>query len=117
MLNTILTNKYISYFNKTLERFLIFLLIIVSAYFNISRSSKVLIFTNFSLIAIFIVWILYITGTNLLLNYPIEFVLALILSLAVSNIVKYIIENKNKHKLNKALSEYVSKEVASETLS
>jgi hypothetical protein len=103
MLNTILTKNYIRYFDKTIEWILIFLLIIVSVYFNLSRSSKILIFTNISLVSLFIIWIIYILDTKMLLNYPVEFALALILSLAISNIVKYLIENKNKIKLNKAL--------------
>ena len=118
MINTILTKNWIKYFDKSMEWLLIFLLIIVSVYFNISKSSYVLIFSNLALISLFVLWILYITIlTNILLNFPVEFVIALIISLTISNIAKYLIENKNKIKLNKALSEYVSKDIAREVLS
>ncbi len=118
ILNTILTKNYIRYFDKSLEWLLIFLMIIVSAYFNITRSSKVLIFSNIALVSAFIILVIYVTiATNLLFNYPAELALSLLLSLTVSNVVKYVIENKHKKKLNKALSEYVSKDVAEEVLS
>ena len=118
MINTILTKNGIKYFNKTLEWFLIFLLIIVSVYFNFSKSSYILVLSNIALTSIFILWVLYITLlTTALLNYPIELFIALILSLTVSNVAKYLIENKHKTRLNKALSEYVSEDVAHEILS
>ena len=118
LINTILTKSWIKYFNETLEWLLIFLLIIVSVYFNISKSSYVLVLSNLALVSLFVLWVLYITIlTTTLLNFPIELFLSLILSLAISNIVKYLIENKNKTKLNKALSEYVSADVANEILS
>lgn len=118
MINTILSKNGIKYFDKNIEWFLIFLLIIVSAYFNISKSSYVLILSNIAIVSIFVLLILYISIlTNLLLNYSIELAIALVFSLAVSNIVKYLIENKHKTKLNKALSEYVSEDIANEILS
>ncbi|MBT5491693.1 hypothetical protein HOK00_05290 [bacterium] len=54
MINTILTKNGIKYFNKTLEWFLIFLLIIVSVYFNFSKSSYILVLSNIALTSIFI---------------------------------------------------------------
>ena len=118
LINTVMTNNWIRYINTELELLLIFLLVIVSVYFNISRSSYVLIFSNISLIWIFISLILFVTlTTNYLFSYTVEFIIALILSLAISNIVKYYSENINKIKLNKALSEYVSEDVAKEILS
>lgn len=118
MVNTILTKSSLKYFNPYLEVLIIFLIITLSVYFNLSRSSYILMFSNISLISITILFILFILlFTDSLLNYPVEFFLSIILSLSVSNIVKYMIENKNKNKLNKALSEYVSKDVAKEILS
>ena len=118
MINTVLTKNWIKYFNENLEWILIFLLIIVSVYFNISKSSYVLILSNLSLIALFILGVLYITIlTTTLLNFPVELFLSLLLSLTISNVLKYLIENKNKSRLNKALSEYVSIDVANEILS
>ena len=119
IVNTILTRNFLQYFNKNLEWILIFLLIIVSVYFNMSRSGKILILSNISVITLFlIIFPISITWYSwLLINYWAEIVLSLILSLAISNIVKYVIENKHKQKLNKALSEYVSEDIAKEVLS
>ena len=119
MINTILTKNYLQYFNKNLEYILLFLLILLSIYFNLSRSWYVLLFSNIAIIFIFlfIFPLIVILKTFLILNFPIELLVWLILSLALSNTVKYLIENKNKDKLNKALSEYVSKDVAKEILS
>ncbi|MDD2871923.1 MAG: adenylate/guanylate cyclase domain-containing protein [Candidatus Gracilibacteria bacterium] len=118
MINTVITNNGIRYINHNLEWLLIFLLIVISVYFNISRSSYVLIFSNISLIAIFGLLVTYVTyKTNFIFSYLVEFVVALIFSLLITNILKYYIENKHKAKLNKALSEYVSEDVAREILS
>lgn len=117
-INTILTKNWIRYFDKNIEWLLIFLLIIVSVYFNFSRSSFVLVFSNIAIISLFFLWVFYvIILTNLLFNYPVELVFSVILSLIFSNIIKYLFESKNKDKLNKALSEYVSEDVAKEILS
>ena len=118
VINTILTKQYKIYFNKNLEFLLIFLLINLSVYFNITQKWKNLLISNISIISIFIIIILLIV--NILknpLNYPAEFLFALILSLTVSNILKSFMEDKNKTLLNKALSQYVSKDIAQEILS
>ena len=119
MLNTVLNRSYLVYFDKKLEWLLIFLLIIISVYFNLSRSSYVLVFSNISIFIIFLLIfpVLTVLFTNLIINFPLELIFALILSFTSSNIIKYLIENKNKQKLNKALSEYVSHDIASEILS
>ena len=54
--------------------------------------------------------------TNLLMNYPIEILVALILSQTLSNAAKYFIEDKNKQRLKKSLSEYVWSDIAQEVL-
>ena len=119
LINTVLTQNYLQYFNISLELLLIYLLILLSVYFNLSRSGYILITSNIAIIVIFLlifpIFIIYFT--YLILNFPVELVVALVLSLWISNIVKYLIENKNKTKLNKALSEYVSEDVAKEILS
>jgi len=119
IINTILNNQYIRYFNENVEWILIFLLIIISVYFNLSRSWYVLLASNIAIVSIFLIifqgFITYFTP--LILNYSAELIFALILSLTISNTVKYIIENKQKWKLSKALWEYVSKDIASEILS
>lgn len=118
MVNTILKKNGLTYSDKYIEWFLIFLLIIISVYFNISRSSYVLVFSNIALVSIFVLWVLFLPLlTNTLINYPFEFLISIFLSLTLSNIVKYLIENRHKTKLNKALSEYVSVDIAREILS
>lgn len=119
MINTILTKSFLQYFNIRLEWLLIFLLILLSVYFNFSRSWYVLIFSNIAIASIFLIIFPFsvIIFTNLILNYTIELIFALVFSLTFTNIAKYLIENKHKLKLNKALSEYVSEDVAREILS
>jgi len=119
MINTILTKNYLQYFDKNLEYILLFLLILLSVYFNFSRSWIILLASNISIIVIFLLIFPFVVilKTYLVLNFPIELLVWLVLSLAMSNTVKYLIENKNKAKLNKALSEYVSVDVAKEILS
>jgi adenylate cyclase len=119
LLNTVLTNSYILYFNRFLEYILVFLLIVLSVYFNLSGSWYKLIINNNIIIIIFIIIfpIYIISFTNLIVNFPTQLIVWLIFSLISSNTIKYLIENKNKLKLNKALSEYVSSQIASEILS
>ena len=119
MINTVLKNNYIQYFNKNIEYLLLLLLIILSVYFNLSRSGYVLFLSNLAISIIFLLIfpIIIISFSKSILNFPVELLVWLIFSLAISNTVKYFIENKNKNKLNKALSEYVSKDVAREILS
>ncbi len=118
-LNTILQKDFLVYFDTRLEWILLLLLIVVSVYFNLSRSSFVLILSNLSLIIIFllIIPVTIIVFTNIVINFPSEIIFSLILSLTSSNLTKYLIENKEKWKLNKALSEYVSEDIAREILS
>lgn len=119
IINTILTKNYLLFLDENLELFLIFSLILLSVYFNLSRSWYVLVFSNISISIIFLVIfpISILIFTSYLLNHLFELFFALILSLTISNMVKYLTENKNKNKLNKALSEYVSKAIADEILS
>jgi len=118
LINTIITNNWIVYINIYLEWLLLFMLVIISVYFNISRSSYVLLFSNIAIVWLLIWFIYYITWyTNFVFSIFVEFFIALFWSLIVSNVIKYYIENVNKTKLNKALSEYVSEDVAREILS
>jgi len=118
-INTILNQSYLVYFNKNLEWFLIFSLILLSVYFNFNKSGYTLFFTNISILTIFLLIFPYsiLIFTNFIENYFTELVFSFIFSIIVSNIIKYITENKSKVKLNKALSEYVSSDVANEILS
>lgn len=106
------------YFDRQLEWLLIFLLVIVSVYANLSSSSRVLLVSNFLIVSIF--WFIFplsiLLGTNLIINFPSEIIFSLLLSFTSANIVKYIIEDTNKRKLNQALSEYVGESIADEIL-
>jgi len=118
VINTILTKQYKTYFNINLEYILLFLLITLSVYFNISQKWKNLLISNISIISIFIIIVIYIIKIlENPLNFPAEFLFALIITLTVSNILKSFMEDKNKTLLNKALSQYVSKDIAEEILS
>ncbi len=118
IINTILTQKFLVYFNKNLEWLLLFLLVITSVYFNLSRSRSTLLISNFVLFSVFV--IMFPIGvflfTNLIMNYLVEIIFAIILSLALSTTVKYLIEDKNKQKLRQSLSEYVGSDIADEVL-
>ena len=117
-INTIITKQYKIYFHKNLEYLLLFFLIILSVYFNLSQRWEKLIISNLAIITIFflIIWIIY-DWIHTPLNFPAEFIFALIITLTISNILKSAIEDKNKTLLNKALSQYVSKDIAKEILS
>jgi uncharacterized membrane protein len=121
IINTVLTKNFLLLFPEYLELLLIFLLILLSVYFNLSRSSYVLVLSNISLFSIFLfifpMYIIFQFEPSFLFNYLFQLFLAFVLSLIISNIVKYLIENKDKTKLNKALSEYVSKAIADEIIS
>ena len=118
ILNTLLTKNYLVYFEKKLEWVLVFLLIIIGTYFNLSRRRGVLIVSNIILITAFLVImpLAVFFFTNLIINFPIEIIFALILSLTLSNGIKYFIEDGNKKKLKKSLSEYVGSHIADEIL-
>ena len=119
IINTILTKSYLTYFDKYLELILIFLLIIISTYFNFNKRWYVLLISNILIAFIFLFAFPFyiILETNLIINFPLELFSALVLSLIFSNIVKYLTELKNRQRLNRALSEYVSEDIASEILS
>ncbi len=118
ILNTILTKNFLIYFDKNLEILILFLLIILSVYINITRNWKTLIFWNISVVVIFVfIFPTLVSINKIFLNYYAELLFALILSLILSNIYKYLIENRNKKVLVKALSEYISEDIAKKILS
>lgn len=118
IINTILTNSYYTYFDENLELVLIFLLIIISLYLNLSKWWYIIVLSNIALVTIFTIWFpFFIYSLWFILNRPADLAFALVLSLLLSNIVKYLIENKNKTKVVKALSEYISKDIAQKILS
>lgn len=118
ILNTLIQEEYAMYFDRKLEWLLIFLLVILSVYANLSPSNKVLLISNFLIVSVF--WFIFplsiLLGTNLIINFPSEIIFSLLLACASANIVKYLIEDTNKRKLNKALSEYVWESIADEIL-
>lgn len=119
IVNTILKKQYLQYFPAVLQTLLLFLLIIVSVFFNLHRSGRVLVWSNITLVIIFtiVIPVFLIIYTNVILTFGFTLLVTLIFSLAVSNIVKYLLETKDKQALNKALGEYVSKDIAEEVLS
>jgi len=118
ILNNFITNTHYTYFNLFYEWILIFLLIIVWTYFNLSKNSKILLVANIAIVVWFWVYFLFVSiFTNLILNNPTALIFSLILSLTGVNFIKYYIEDKNKAKLSKAISEYVSKDIANKILS
>lgn len=118
ILNTLIQEEYAMYFDSKLEWILIFFLVALSVYANLSPSNKVLLVSNFLIVIIF--WIIFpfsiLLGTNLIINFPSEIIFSLLLAFTSANIVKYLIEDTNKRKLNKALSEYVGESIADEIL-
>jgi adenylate cyclase len=118
-LSMILSWRGIKFVPEVVEWWLLFLVLIISIYFNLSRSGNILLLSNICIVALF--WIFFPIFTaifaNMIINHIYELYIALIFWLALSNIFKYMIENKHKNKLNKALWEYVSKDIAAEILS
>ena len=118
ILNTLLQEEYAMYFDRKLEWILIFLLVILSVYANLSPSNKILLISNFLIVSVF--WFIFplsiLLGTNLIINFPSEIIFSLLLAFTSANIVKYLIEDTNKKKLNKALWEYVGVNIADEIL-
>jgi len=117
MVNTILSWNYRVYFPSTLELFLLYLLIVVSIYINITMVWKKLLLSNIWIIWFFFFIVLFIVMIYwYILNYASQFIFSVIITLTVSNILKSFLEDKNKTKLNKALWQYVSKDIANEIL-
>lgn len=118
ILNTLLQWEYAMYFNRNLEWLLIFCLVILSVYANLSSSNRVLLISNFFIVLVF--WFIFpisiLVGTNLIINFPSEIIFSLLLAFTSANIVKYLVEDTNKRKLNQALSEYVGSTIADEIL-
>ena len=118
IINTILTKNFLVYFDRQLEWVMIFLVVVLSVYFNLSRSRRVLILSNLIIVILFAILIPLgiFVYTNLVMNYLAEILLALILSQTLSNGIKYLIEDKNKQRLKQSLSEYVGSDIAHEVL-
>lgn len=127
VINNILNQTYIVYFDKKLELLISFLFIYFIVYININylknRNLRWITFGSLILfvVLLFLYFILFIvsyysSGIYLLPNYPFEFLSVLFLSFFASSVLKYMNEDKNKRLLSKALSEYVSSDIAHEIL-
>lgn len=118
-INTVLQGQYLQYFNKGIELAIIFFLVLFFVYFNFTRSWKLLLLTNFTVITILVLF--YILLENLLpydvVNYPGLTLFSLFFSILFTNMARYLTENKDKMKLSESLSQYVSKDIAKEILS
>jgi len=115
-INTVLTKNYLVYFNNFLEWGIIFLLILLAIYLNLSTSGKYLFLSNIAVVILFTAIYPIIIFTPLVLNYQVELFSWAFLAIISTNIIKYITEDKRKSKLMKALSEYVSKDIAQKVL-
>lgn len=118
IINTILSSKFLVYFNEDLEWALLFLFTIILVYFNLWNNYKSIVLINIWFIVIFVLLNIYLLGlrTGMFLNHPAYLIFVFILSITSSNIVKYLIENKDKKKMIKAFWEYISKDIAQEIL-
>ncbi|MDD5769831.1 MAG: adenylate/guanylate cyclase domain-containing protein [Candidatus Gracilibacteria bacterium] len=127
IINNILNDEYVIFFNKYFELLIAYLFIFLIIYVNIiylkNTNLRWITIGAISLFLIIIVLyfcIFYLSYKNslifLLPNYPFEFFSVLFFSFFVSSILKYVNEDKNKRLLSKALSEYVSSDIAKEIL-
>jgi len=118
ILSTLIQEKYMTYFDPWSEWGLIFFIIILSVYINLSVSMLFLFIGNIGIIVVF--WfcipLTLLIFSNLIFAHPAEIIFSLILAFSSANIVKYILENMNKKRLNSALSEYVWSSIADEIL-
>ena len=118
-INTLLQGYGFAYFNPFIQSAILFFLLVLSCYSNLTQRWYGLVLSNIAIIIIFLLIFpcLVLFATDLIPSFYIEFLLGLILVLVFSNMVKYFLENKDKKRLHSALWEYVSKEVSSEILS
>ncbi|MBW7954376.1 adenylate/guanylate cyclase domain-containing protein [Candidatus Gracilibacteria bacterium] len=127
VINNILNDNYIIYFNKFIEKLISFLFIFFIVYLNVFFLKRVnlrwiSLGALFLFLIIFFIYIIVFilsyknSGIYLIPNYPFEFVSILFLSFFVSSIIKYVNEDKNKRLLSDALSAYVSSDIAREIL-
>ena len=118
ILNTLLGKNFMVLFDIFQEWILIFCIVVLSVWINLSYHGKKLVLWNAAIILIFwgIIPISILLGTNLVLNYPVQIIVSLLLSIAAANAVKYLIESTHKKRLNQALSDYVGRNIAQEIL-
>ncbi len=127
VINNILNDNYIIYFNKIIEKLISFLFIFFIVYLNVFFLRKlnlrwISLWALFLFLIIFLIYVIIFiisykkSWIYLIPNYPFEFISILFLSFFVSSIIKYVNEDKNKRLLSDALSAYVSSDIAREIL-
>lgn len=127
VINNLLNENFIIYFNKWVELAISFLFIFILMYLNISYLKTIDLkwITFWAVFLFIIIWALYFalfiflykfSWVYILPNFPFQFLAVLFLSFFVSSVLKYVNEDKNKRLLSKALSEYVSSDIAREIL-
>lgn len=123
VINNVLSENYIFYFNFIYEGFISFLLIILIIILNLQlRDRKIIWLILWSFVLLVVIWFVYslfllFTKIPIFPNNIIGFISILFLSFFGSAILKYMIEDKNKRLLSDALSTYVSSDIAREILS
>lgn len=120
VINNILNWEYLFKISKFVE-VLLFLLINLVVYYIVTSVIKIIrlfkiVILFLSIFVIFSLLFIFLTKNNILLNFPIQFIIWIIITFIVVILTKYMNENKNKIRLNKALSEYVSTDIANEIL-
>lgn len=117
-INTLLQGYWFAYFNAWIQSVILFLLLFLCCYSNLTRRGYGLLLSNIAIMVIFLLIFpgIVLLSTDLIPSLYVEFLLGWILVLVFSNMVKYFLENKDKKRLHSALWEYVSKEVSSEIL-
>lgn len=123
IINNVLREKYIQYFDETIEMIVAFLTIFLIIYTNVFyiREKGLLWLVSGAGVILFLVTFIYVFLSNifefyLLPNYPIAFISIVFFSFFSSSILKYLNEDKNKRRLFEVLSQYVSPEIAREHL-
>ncbi|MDP5039170.1 MAG: adenylate/guanylate cyclase domain-containing protein [Candidatus Gracilibacteria bacterium] len=127
VLNNVLTENYVIFFNKNYELLIGFIFIFIITFFNVIYNKEfnlrwiifgsILIFLFVLIMYLFVFNFIYKnSGIFFIPNYPLEFLFVLLLSFFMSSVLKYFNEDKNKKMLSKALSEYVSVDITKEIL-
>ncbi len=122
IINDILNENYIIYFNIFYEYLISFLLIILILFLNLHLKKRKLwwmiiwwVSLSFFIFLVYILF-LYITEIPIFPNNTIWFISIILLSFFASSIIKYMNEDDNKKLLFAALSDYVSSDIANEIL-
>lgn len=113
MINTILNNNTISFFNYKYEIIILFLFIYLITILWVYDTRKYyFIFSMFIMIVIYYIsYTSFYKNLNTILNFPTYFFIAIILSFILVNLYRYIYEDKGKRMLQNALSQYLAEDL------